>query len=527
MVCYPHSNILAYQLETINYQPSTMHYSSIVSYYQSHHLSDLHTTQDLLQRINEIKSLHQSLSPIEDTTPEITTDQLRYYRNPNNTKGRFRTFEIPKKSGGSRIITAPHDPAYQWILRAIAQMLEQAYTPSDHAMGFVKNRSVKLNAQAHEGKNYVYNLDLKDFFPSIRRARVCARLQCPPFSLNRELAATIAGLVCMRLEQTALTETHVTYVLPQGSPVSPLLTNAICDSLDHQLAGLARRFHLTFTRYADDITFSSMHHVYHAEGAFIAELQRIIQRQGFTINDRKTRLQKRGTRQEVTGLVVNQRTNVTRQYIADLRNLLYIWERYGYTLAFHKWREHYRKHGPKHSHPVSMLQVIYGKLTYLRMIRGKDDMTVRSLFKRYKKLIARKQTNMAYIEGLFVMATHRLLDFEYHNRITCCFAQAKEHGTERLPYPYAYFYKNHYRHYAYVKPNRHMPSVQDKYQWMIAECRDGRNHLHLIIYHRDDNIYYVPNEENRLRMKLWEEQQWAYIIERRLQDEEQCSECPF
>ena len=527
MVCYPHSNILAYQLETINYQPSTMHYSSIVSYYQSHHLSDLHTTQDLLQRINEIKSLHQSLSPIEDTTPEITTDQLRYYRNPNNTKGRFRTFEIPKKSGGSRIITAPHDPAYQWILRAIAQMLEQAYTPSDHAMGFVKNRSVKLNAQAHEGKNYVYNLDLKDFFPSIRQARVCARLQCPPFSLNRELAATIAGLVCMRLEQTALTETHVTYVLPQGSPVSPLLTNAICDSLDHQLAGLARRFHLTFTRYADDITFSSMHHVYHAEGAFIAELQRIIQRQGFTINDRKTRLQKRGTRQEVTGLVVNQRTNVTRQYIADLRNLLYIWERYGYTLAFHKWREHYRKHGPKHSHPVSMLQVIYGKLTYLRMIRGKDDMTVRSLFKRYKKLIARKQTNMAYIEGLFVMATHRLLDFEYHNRITCCFAQAKEHGTERLPYPYAYFYKNHYRHYAYVKPNRHMPSVQDKYQWMIAECRDGRDRLHLIIYHRDDNIYYVPNEENRLRMKLWEEQQWAYIIERRLQDEEQCSECPF
>ena len=77
-----------------------MHYSSIASYYQSHLLSDLHTTQDLLQRINEIKSLHQSLSPIEDTTPEITTDQLRYYRNPNNTKGRFRTFEIPKKSGG-------------------------------------------------------------------------------------------------------------------------------------------------------------------------------------------------------------------------------------------------------------------------------------------------------------------------------------------------------------------------------------------------------------------------------------------
>lgn len=500
---------------------------SIASYYQSHFLSDLRTTHDLLQRINEIKSLHQRQLPKEDTTPEITLEQLRYYSNPNNLKGRFRTFEIPKKSGGVRIITAPQDPNYQWILRVLAEMLEHAYTPSDHAMGFVKNRSVKLNAQAHEGKNYVFNLDLKDFFPSIRQARVCARLQCPPFSLNRELATTIAGLVSMRLETTSPTETHVRFVLPQGSPVSPLLTNSICDSLDHQLAGLARRFGLTYTRYADDITFSSMHHVYHADGEFISELHRIIQRQGFTINEKKTRLQKRGTRQEVTGLVVNQHANVTRQYIADLRNLFYIWERYGYTLAFHKWREHYRKHGPAHSHPVSMFQVIYGKLTYLRMIRGKDDSVVRSLFKRYKKLVACQQKNAAYIEGLFVMATHRLLDFEYHNRVTCCFAQAQEHGTQRLPYPYAYFYKNRYRHYAYIKPNQHVPCQQDKYQWRIAECRDGRDHLHLIIYHRDDNVYYVPDEENRIRMKLWEEQRWAHIIERRLQEEEQCSDCLF
>lgn len=500
---------------------------SIASYYTSHTLSDLRTMHDLLQRINEIKSLHECLSSKADATPEITLEQLRYYRNPNNLRGRFRTFEIPKKSGGVRIITAPHDPAYQWILRILAEMLEHAYTPSDHAMGFVKNRSVKLNAQAHEGKNYVFNLDLKDFFPSIRQARVCARLQCPPFSLNRELATTIAGLVSMRMELVSPTETHVSYVLPQGSPVSPLLTNAICDSLDHQLAGLARRFGLTYTRYADDITFSSMHHVYHTEGVFITELHRIIHRQGFTINDKKTRLQKRGTRQEVTGLVVNQRVNVTKQYIADIRNLLYIWERYGYTLAFHKWREHYRKHGPAHSHPVSMFQVIYGKLTYLRMIRGKDETIVRSLFKRYKQLTACKQKNAAYIEGLFVMATHRLLDFEYHNRVTCCFAQAQERGTQRLPYPYAYFYKNHYRHYAYVKPNQHLPSVQDKYQWMIAECRDGRDHLHLIIYHRDDNVYYVPDEENRIRQKMWEEQRWTYIMERRLQEEEQCSDCLF
>lgn len=271
-----------------------------------------------------------------------------------------------------------------------------------------------------------------------------------------------------------------------------------------------------------------MHNVYHAEGEFIAELHRIIQRQGFAINDKKTRLQKRGNRQEVTGLVVNHRANVSKQYIASLRNILYIWERYGYTLAFHKWLEHYRQHGPRyHSHHISMCKVLYGKLNYLRMVRGKDDSTYRALFQRYKKLTSCRSKNASYIEGLFVMATHRLLDFEYHNRVTCCFAQAQEHGTERLPYPYAYFYKNHYRHYAYVKPNCHVPSEQDKYQWMIAECIDGRYRLYLIIYHCDDNVYYVPYEENRIRQKMWEEQRWTYIMERRLQEEEQCSNCLF
>lgn len=494
-----------------------MSYPSIASYYESHFLSDLRTKHQLLQRINEIKSLHQSLSPSEDKTPEITLEQLQYFANPNNLKGRFRTFTIPKKAGGERIITAPHDPTYQWILRALNEMLTHAYCPSDYAMGFVKGRSVHLNAQAHEGKNYVFNLDLKDFFPSIRQARVCARLQCPPFSLNRCLASTIAGLVVMRQETLSPTETHVSYVLPQGSPVSPLLTNAICDSLDRQLAGLARRFSLTFTRYADDITFSSMHNIYHTEGEFMAELHRIIMRQGFTINDKKTRLQKRGTRQEVTGLVVNHRANVSKQYIASLRNILYIWERYGYTLAFHKWLEHYRQHGPRyHSHHLSMCKVLYGKLNYLRMIRGKNDPTYRTLAQRYKKLTSYRSMNAAYIEGLFVMATHRLLDYELHNRVTCCFARSWENDSQHLPFPYAYFYKNNYRHYAYVKPNRHIPRVEDKYQWRIAECIDGRKKLHLIIYHQDDNVFYVPDEMHRLRMKLWNEQRWAEIMQRQL-----------
>ena len=494
-----------------------MPYNNLASYFASHSLSDLRTTHELLQRINDIKSLLQSLSPAADTTPDITMDQLHYYSNPNNQQGRFRTFTIPKKSGGVRIITAPKNEAYQWILRVLNEILLHAYTPSPYAMGFVKGRSVYQNARIHEGKNYVFNLDLKDFFPSIRQARVCARLQCAPFSLNRELASVIAGLVAMRQEVQELTETHVSYVLPQGSPVSPMLTNAICDSLDHQLAGLAQRFGLTYTRYADDITFSSMHNVYHEGGVFLTELKRIIHRQGFTINEKKTRLQRRGMRQEVTGLVVNEKANVNKAYVASIRNVLYIWKQYGYLAAFHKWLNHYRQHGPAYgSRHLSMLRVLHGKLMYIRMIKGQNDPTYKALFKQYRKLLPK---GSAYIEGLRVMATHRLLDFELHNRVTCCFAVAQEHDAERLPYPYAYFYKGKYRHYAYVKPHDLTPRVENKYLWMIAECLDAKRKLHLIIYHRNDNVYYVPDEENRLRMQLWEQQRWAYIIERRLQEE--------
>lgn len=494
-----------------------MHYDNLATYFAKNPLSNLRTRYDLLQRINEIKTLIQSLSPVDDKSPDITMDQLRYYSNPNNLKGRFRSFTIPKKSGGVRIITAPQSAEYQWILRVINEMLLHVYTPSPYAMGFVKGRSVHQNARMHEGKNYVYNLDLQDFFPSIRQARVCARLQCAPFSLNRELASVIAGLVAMRLEVPLLAETHVSYVLPQGSPVSPMLTNAICDAMDRQLAGLAQRFGLTYTRYADDITFSSMHNVYQDDSEFIAELRRIITRQGFRINEKKTRLQRRSERQEVTGLVVNEHTNVNKQYVASIRNLLYIWRQYGYLAAFYKWRNYYRQHGPAyHKNHPTMLQVIFGKLMYMRMVKGKNNPTFKSLMRQYRQLLPKK---IAYIEGLRVMATHRLLDFELHNRVTCCFDVAQNTETERLPYPYAYFYKGKYRHYAYIKPCDHMPRVENKFEWMIAECLDANLKLHLIIYHRNDNVYYVPNEENRLRQKLLQEKLMEHVLQRQLMEE--------
>ena len=116
-------------------------------------------------------------------------------------------------------------------------------------------------------------------------------------------------------------------VLPQGAPTSPILSNIICERLDLRLNGVAKRFGLKYSRYADDITFSSMHNVFQKNSDFLIEINRIINEQNFIIKHSKTRLQKQGYKQEVTGLIVNQKPNVDSRYISELRKWIYLWEK--------------------------------------------------------------------------------------------------------------------------------------------------------------------------------------------------------
>ena len=176
-------------------------------------------------------------------------------------------------------------------------------------------------------------------------------------------------------------------VLPQGAPTSPLLTNAICDRLDRQLTALSKKYGLHYSRYADDITFSSMHNVYQEDSDFRKELKTIIEGQNFCINDKKTRLLRTGQRQEVTGLTVNSKVNVTRKYVRDIRYILHLWESKGYAFAYSKFYKFYKteKGYIKKGEPV-MENVIGGKLNYLRMIKGAGNECYQKLLQRYDKL---------------------------------------------------------------------------------------------------------------------------------------------
>ena len=333
------------------------------------------TVEDLAELLNEIKK-----DEFGTNRYEITDKQLKFYSSDKYTSKRYRTFHIRKKSGGLREIKAP---CYQLniILRILNIALGAVFEPDSVAMGFAPGRSVVNNAQKHVGHNYVFNIDLKDFFPSIPQARVWKRLQLEPFNFSQEIVNVVAGLCCSYNEERGQN------VLPQGAPTSPLLTNAICCNLDRKMKGLAKRFGLHYSRYADDMTFSSMHNVYQEGGEFRKELLKIISEQGFTINDKKTRLLKTGCRQEVTGLTVNAIANVSRKYIQELRWILNAWEKYGYAKAYALFYPRYKseKGYIKKGEPV-MENVIGGKLDYLRMVRGANNVAYKRLQTRFDKL---------------------------------------------------------------------------------------------------------------------------------------------
>ena len=349
-------------------------------------VAEMTTKEDFLQLLNYVGSLE-----IGDAFKPFSEKQLVYFCDSNKrVDKRYRSFKIPKKNGKQRIISAPVK-GLKSMLKALNIVFECLYTPSVAAMGFTMGRSIVDNASIHVGMNYVLNLDLKDFFPSISQARVWARLQLKPFSFSKEIANIAAGLCCMPVEdKTEGKKWKKKGVLPQGAPTSPLLTNAVCDKLDRRLLGLAKRFNVKYSRYADDITFSSMHSVYANEGDFMKELRRIIEEQNFTINEEKTRLQKRGARQEVTGVIVCEKPNVTRNFVRDVRMLLHVWEKFGHDRAYARFLPAYvaNKLGAT-PHTPSMEEVLRGKIMYIKMVKGEGNPVYKALNEQFNALMER------------------------------------------------------------------------------------------------------------------------------------------
>ncbi len=258
----------------------------------------------------------------------LTIPRLRWlaFHNEAATRTHYVQFTIPKRSGGTRTLSAPHRSlavAQRWIFEEIVRKLPVEAV----AHGFVAGRSILTNAAPHCRRAIVVNLDLEGFFPSVGWPRVRSVFQRLGYS---PAVATILALLCTECPRRTVVYDGVTYHvatgprgLPQGACTSPGLSNQVARRLDRRLAGLAAKLDLTYTRYADDLTFSGSDALEGRVGYLMARVRHLAEDEGFVVNEAKSRVLRRSAAQTVTGLVVNDRPGVRRAEIRRLRAILH------------------------------------------------------------------------------------------------------------------------------------------------------------------------------------------------------------
>ena len=323
----------------------------------------------------EFRNQYRKLASLHDLAAfwELLPSQLSYYAFHSDKQHVYTTFSIPRRNGRERHIEAP-TRTLKFIQRLIHESLTRVYGPHPAVHGFRSDRSIITNAQNHLGRRYVLNIDLIDFFPSITRKRIYGRLVAAPYSFHPKVANLIAAL-----------STNAYSRLPQGSPSSPVIANIVAAELDTDLANLCGSLYCRYTRYADDISISTsrselspqLARYPNARGTgqvIIGDrLTNVIERHGFRINDRKSRLQSHWTRQMCTGLVVNDGSHVSppRWYTRQLRSLVDHWQKSGWQGAAQVL--HSKENRPLFEDRQSLQNHVFGRISYLKMVRGQND----------------------------------------------------------------------------------------------------------------------------------------------------------
>lgn len=280
----------------------------------------------------------------------LSLGQFRHYAHHRHREevSHYIAFAIPKRDGSERIIHAPKTKL-KALQRALDKLVVAKLPVSEHAHGFVKGRSIATNARPHVGQAMVAKFDIKDCFPTLHIGRVRGLFLA--LGYGYPVAAALAVVMTEAPRQRVEAEGKLYHtptgprVCVQGAPTSPGLCNAILLRLDRRLAGLAKKRGLTYTRYADDLTFSGPD----AEvKKLLGIVPKIAAEEGFEINPAKTRLMRQSGRQAVTGVIVNKDMGLSRKARRKLRAAL-----------------HHQKAGK--GNPADAPR-IKGKLAYLNML---------------------------------------------------------------------------------------------------------------------------------------------------------------
>jgi retron-type reverse transcriptase len=319
------------------------------------------------ERVSDATKLEESDLPLLSTPADVASalglsiPRLRWlaFHTEVATRVHYVSFTVPKKSGGTRTLHAPHRTlaaAQRWVLDHILRRLPV----ESPAHGFQAGRSILSNAQQHVRRAIVVNLDLQDFFPSITFPRIRSVFHRLGYS---PAVATILALLCTECPRRIVEYAGQTYHvavgprgLPQGACTSPSLSNQVARRLDRRLRGLASKLGLSYTRYADDLTFSGDESLQGRVGYLMARVRHIAEEEGYLVNEKKSRVLRRNTAQMVTGLVVNERPSVSRREVRRLRAILHRARTEGLERQNREGRPHF-------------LAWLQGKIAYVRMTR--------------------------------------------------------------------------------------------------------------------------------------------------------------
>lgn len=272
-----------------------------------------------------------------------------------STEYYYRYYVIPKKSGKLREIAEPL-PSLKEIQRWILENILDNVKINAAAKAFRKKTSIIDNARFHRGQEYVLTVDVKDFFPSISPKRVFKVFERIGYSKN--VCSILTDLCCLRGG------------LPQGSPTSPSLSNSVCRYIDTQLLAFSKKNKLRYTRYADDITVSGNN----VGADTIFYLYKTLKKHGFTPNEEKTRLQRRHQRQQVTGIVVNEKLQAPRELRREIRQNAFFVKKYGFE-DHAAWLDIEKSHYKEH---------LLGKAGFVMSV-NKNDRDALSLLKAIKE----------------------------------------------------------------------------------------------------------------------------------------------
>lgn len=233
------------------------------------------------------------------------------HRAIKNTPYFYRSYRIVKKNGGYREISEPLPSLKEiqnWILKEILRKV----SVSRFAKAYIKNRSIKSNARFHVNKKIVFTIDIKDFFTSIEEVRVSEIFKNLGYEKN--VAEVLAKLCCLD------------GVLPQGAPTSPYISNLVMKSIDDQISTFTISNSYCYTRYADDLTFSGKLHT----SSLYNYVEQVLNKNGFLINVEKTRSRRQHQKQEVTGIIVNEKMQVDKSQRRLFRQAMYYIKKYGF-----------------------------------------------------------------------------------------------------------------------------------------------------------------------------------------------------